>query len=83
MEDVGLGLSINWVFVSISLALAIPVGLYAKHVSGGWMRPWIGVRPVWWFVLVFLVPWIGLPLLIAQLILHRRHPAMTGLQPLA
>ena len=38
-----------------------------------------GLKPVWWFVLVFLVPWIGLPLLVVQLILHRQTPgAITG-----
>lgn len=43
------------------------------------MRPWIGLKPVWWFVLVFLVPWIGLPFLVVQLILHRQTPgAITG-----
>ena len=79
VEGTGLSLWINWVSVPILLALAIAVALYARHVSSGWMRPWIGLKPVWWFVLVFLVPWIGLPLLVVQLILHRQTPgAITG-----
>jgi hypothetical protein len=79
VEDTGLSLWINWVSVPIFLALAIAVALYARHVSGRWMRPWIGLKPVWWFVLVLLVPWIGLPLLVVQLILHRQTPgAITG-----
>jgi hypothetical protein len=79
VEDTGLSLWINWVSVSIFLAMAIAVALYARHVTGGWTRAWIGLKPVWWFVLVFLVPWIGLPLLGAQLLLNRRTPgAVTG-----
>ena len=58
---------------------AIAIALYASHVAGGWMRPWLGIKPVWWFLLIFVLPWIGIPLLIANLIVHRRTPgAITG-----
>ena len=77
--DVDFGFGINWVSVPILLALATAIALYAKHVSGGWMRPWIGIKPVRWFVLLFLLPWIGLPVLAVTLLVHRHTPsAMTG-----
>jgi len=51
-------------------------------VSGGWVRPWIGIKPLWWFLLLFLLPWIGLPLLVVNLIVHRQTPgAITGRNP--
>ncbi|WP_157581974.1 hypothetical protein [Phycicoccus sp. Soil803] len=79
MEGTGLSFHINSVSVPIVLVLAIAIALYARNVSGGWMRPWISVKPVWWFVLLFLVPWIGLPLLVVNLIMHRHTPgAITG-----
>lgn len=79
MGDVGLSFHINWVSVPIFLVLAIAIALYARHVSGGWMRPWLSLKPVWWFLLLFLVPWIGLPLLVVNLFVHRRTPgAITG-----
>ena len=79
MTDTGLSFYINWVSVPILLVLATVVALYARHVSGGWMKPWIGIKPVWWFFLLLLVPWIGLPLLVVNLSLHRRTPgAITG-----
>lgn len=65
----------------IFLLLAIAVALYARHVSGGWMRSWISLKPVWWFLLLFLVPWILLPLLVVNLFVHRHTPgAITGRQ---
>ena len=79
MEDVGVALRINWVSVPIFLALAVAVAVYAGHVSGGWLRPWLGIMPVWWFLLLFLLPWIGLPVLLVSLFVHRRTPgAITG-----
>ena len=73
--------SVNWVSVPIFLALATVISLHARRVSGGWRQPWIGTKPVWWFVLIFLLPWVGLPLLIANLILHRGTPgAISGRQ---
>ena len=38
--------------MAIFLVLAIAIALYARHVSGGWMRPWISIKPVWWFLLL-------------------------------
>jgi hypothetical protein len=77
-----LSLRINGVSVVLFLVLSIAVALYARHVSGGWMRPWIGVKPAWWFFFLFLVPWIGLPLLVVNLIVHRHTPgAITGRNP--
>lgn len=82
MEDTGLAFQINWVSVPIFLLLAIAIALYAKRVSGGWVRPWIGIKPLWWFLLLFLLPWIGLPLLVVNLIVHRQTPgAITGRNP--
>ncbi len=82
MEDTGLAFQINWVSVPIFLVLAIAFALYAKRVSGGWARPWIGIKPLWWFLLLFLLPWIGLPLLVVNLIVHRQTPgAITGRNP--
>jgi hypothetical protein len=79
VSDGGSGFYVNWVSVPIFLVLAIAIALYARRVSGGWTRPWIGIKPLWWFLLLFLVPWIGLPLLVANLIIHRRKPgAITG-----
>lgn len=79
MEDTGFNFYINWVSVPIFLLLAIGIALYARHVSGGWMRPWISLKPVWWFALLFVAPWIGLPLLVGKLIVHRHTPgAITG-----
>jgi hypothetical protein len=77
--DPSLSFHLNWVSVPIFLAMAIAVALYAKYVSGGWMRPWIGIKPLWWFFLLLLVPWIALPLLVVNLILRRHTPgAITG-----
>lgn len=77
IEDIGF--HINWISLPIVLALAVALTLYAKHVSGGWTRPWIGIPPRWWFVLIFLVPWVGLPILVVRLIAHRNTPsAITG-----
>ena len=79
MEGTSLSFRINWVSVPIFLVLALAVALYARHVSGGWTRPWIGVKPVWWFLLLFVLPFVGLPLLVANLVVHRRTPgAITG-----
>lgn len=79
MDDGGAGFHINWVSVPIFLVLAVAVALYARHVSGSWMRPWITIKPVWWFLLLFLVPFIGLPLLAVNLFVHRHAPgAITG-----
>lgn len=77
--DVDFGFRINWVSVPIFLALAIAIALYARRAAGGWTRPWIGIKPVWWFVFLFLLPWIGLPVLAVSLFVHRHTPrAITG-----
>ena len=77
--DVELGFRINWVSVAIFLVLAIAIALYARHVSGGWMQPWISIKPLWWFLLLFLVPPLGLLLLVVNLVVHRHIPgAITG-----
>ncbi|MDF2093705.1 hypothetical protein P0Y31_15240 [Knoellia sp. 3-2P3] len=80
MQHAGLSFHLTWVSVPIFLLLAIAVALYATHVSGGWMRSWISLKPVWWF----LVPWILLPLLVVNLFVHRHTPgAITGRQAVA
>lgn len=70
---------INWEMVPICLVPAVAIALYAKHVSGGWTRPWMSLKPVWWFLLLFLVPPLGLILLVVNLVVYRRTPeAITG-----
>ena len=55
------------------------MALYARQVSGGWTRGWLGLKPVWWFLLLFLLPWVGVPVLVVSLFVHRRTPgAITG-----
>ena len=54
-------LTVNWVSVPIFLVLGTAVALYAASVSGGWLRPWLGLKPVWWLALLVFVPFIGLP----------------------
>ncbi len=77
--DVGLDFRINWVSLWIFLGLAVAVALYARHVSGGWMRPWLNIKPVWWFLLLFLLPPLGLLLLVVNLVVNRHKPgAITG-----
>ena len=77
--EVDLGFRINWVSVAIFLVLASAIALYARHVSGGWMRPWLSIKPLWWFLLLFLVPPLGLLLLVANLVVHRHRPeAISG-----
>ena len=80
----GVGFSINWVMVPFCLVPAIAIALYARHVSGGWIRPWISLKPVWWFFLLFLVPPLGFLLLVVNLFVHRHTPgAITGRQAAA
>ena len=63
----------------IFLVLAIAIALYARQVSGGWMRPWISIKPLWWLLLLVLVPPLGLLLLVVNLVMHRHIPgAITG-----
>lgn len=79
MEVADVSFSVNWVSVPIFLILATSVALFARHVSGGLRQPWIGISPAWWFVLLFLVPWVGLPFFVARLVIHRGSPqAITG-----
>ena len=77
-----MGFEINWASVLVFLLLATAIALHARHVSGGWMRPWISIKPVWWFLLLFLLPPLGLLLLAANLVVHRHTPgAITGSHP--
>ena len=79
MEDVGVGFHINWLSVPFFFVPALGIALYAAHVSGGLMRPWISLKPVWWFLLLFLVPPLGYLLLVVNLFAYRRTPgAITG-----
>ena len=79
MEVAGVSFNVNWVSVPIFLILATSVALFARHVSGGLRQPWIGINPAWWFVLLFVVPWVGVPLLVARLVIHRGSPeTITG-----
>ena len=43
------------------LVLAVVIALHARRRSGGWTQPWIGIEPVWWFLLFLPVPSVGLP----------------------
>ena len=71
--------AVNWVGATILFALAAGITTYARRVSGGWTRPWLSITPVWWFVMLFLVPPPGYLLLLVNLIVHRRVPgAITG-----
>ena len=36
------------------------------------MRPWISLKPLWWFLLLFLLPPLGYLLLAVNLVVHRR-----------
>ena len=77
MADVDI--AINWVTVPIYLVLAIAIALYARHVSGGWTRPRLYIKPIWWFLPLFFLPWIGLPVLVISLFVNRRtQGAITG-----
>lgn len=48
VEGMEFGFHINWSSVPV-LVLAIMIALYARHVSGGGTRPWISIKPAWWF----------------------------------
>ncbi|GAA4117694.1 hypothetical protein GCM10022415_15860 [Knoellia locipacati] len=74
IEDVGF--QVNWISVPIFFALAGGLALHAKRVSGGWTRPWIGIKPLWWFVLIFFVPFVGVPVLVVRLIANRDTPGV-------
>jgi hypothetical protein len=79
VEGFEVGFFINWVSVAVFLVLATAIAFFAKYVSGGWTRPWLGIKPMWWFVVLFLLPQVGLPLLAVSMFLHRRNPgAITG-----
>lgn len=79
MEDVDVSFHINWLSVPLFLIPAFAITLYAAHVSGGFTQPWISLKPLWWFLLLFLVPPLGYVLLAVNLFAHRRTPgAITG-----
>jgi hypothetical protein len=67
MAGEGMLLYINWASVPLFLVPAITVALYARYVSG-WMRPWIRLKPVWWFLFLFLLPPLGYLLLVVNLL---------------
>ncbi|HMM96242.1 hypothetical protein [Phycicoccus sp.] len=70
---------INWVSVPIFLVAALAIAAYARHVSGGMSRPWLGLNPPWWFLLLFLLPPLGYLHLAVNLYAHRHTPgAITG-----
>jgi hypothetical protein len=78
-EDVTNSLYINWLSVPFLFVPSMAIALYAAHVSGGFMRPWISLKPVWWFPLLFLAPSLGYLLLAVNMFVHRRTPgAITG-----
>ena len=79
MDGIQFHLGVNWVSLLIFVIVSAVVGLHARRVAGSWVQPWIGLKPVWWVLLLLFVPFIGLPVLIVQLIAHRRTPtAITG-----
>lgn len=82
MGDTEAGFYVNWSALPILLVFALGVALYARKVSGGWMRPWLGTKPVWWFVLLFLLPPFSYLYLAVALFSHRHTEAITGQRPL-
>ena len=79
MGDADIGFHVNWLSLPIFLVFALGVALYAKNVSGSWARPWLGTKPVWWFVLLFLLPPFSYLYLVVTLLSNRHTPeAITG-----
>lgn len=83
MGDDGIELDFwfNWAAVPLFLVPALLIGLYGRHVSGGWARPWISLKPVWWFLLLFLVPPLGYLLLVVNLFVYRKVPGAVAGSP--
>ncbi len=77
MEDVGVSFYINWLSVPFFFVPALAIALYGAHLSGGLMRPWMSLKPVWWFVLLLLLPPLGYLPLAVNLFVHRRTPGAT------
>lgn len=76
------GFHVNWSVLPIVLVVAVGVALYARKVSGSWTRPWLGTKPVWWFVLLFFLPPFSYVYLAVSLFSNRHAPeAITGQRP--
>lgn len=82
MGDTEVGFYVNWSILPIFLVFALVVAWYAKKVSGSWTRPWLGTKPVWWFVFLFLLPPFSYLYLAVILFSNRHAPeAITGRRP--
>lgn len=80
MEDDGIELDfwVNWASAALFVVPALAIALYGRQASGSWARPWLSLKPVWWFLLLFLVPPLGYLLLVVNLFVHRRAPGASG-----
>jgi hypothetical protein len=69
MEDDGtmfvqFGFHVNWPATVALLLTAIAIALVARMWSGSFGAPWAGHRPVVWFLVVFVLPPVGLVLFV-------------------
>ncbi|MGL5931239.1 MAG: hypothetical protein ACRCY8_20090 [Dermatophilaceae bacterium] len=72
MEIEGANFSVNWVSASIFFVLGLAIAWHGRRASGSWTRPWLGLRPLWWFVVLFLLPFVGYLMLAVGLISRKR-----------
>jgi hypothetical protein len=56
--------SVNWPATVLILVTAVAIALVARMWSGSFGAPWAGHRPVVWFLVVFLLPPVGVVLFI-------------------
>ena len=57
-------LTVNWVWTGMLLLTAVAIALVARMWSGSFSAPWAGHRPPVWFVVVFVLPPVGLALFV-------------------
>ena len=58
------GFHVNWPATVALLLTAIAIALVARMWSGSFGAPWAGHRPVVWFLVVFVLPPVGLVLFV-------------------
>jgi hypothetical protein len=56
--------SVNWVGVLAILLTAVAIALVARMWSGSFDAPWAGHRPPIWFLVVIVLPPLGLALFV-------------------
>ena len=56
--------TVNWVWTVMLVLTAVAIALVARMWSGSFAAPWAGHRPPIWFIVVFLLPPIGLALFV-------------------